>query len=163
MKKFNSVFVTVILGLVMIVAVSNIVLYQKLNTEKNEAYTVVLNRIEQEVRLLEKDKNGPVTDIAELSEVKNDFGIKIVNLESLDIESSNGENVAKCDTQLTSNSGACCASAAFFCNATNQRNPAPSVKPKPADGAEFRPSVTHSPKTDAASNLASDWIFNSVQ
>lgn len=95
MKKFNSVFVTVILGLVMIVAVSNIVLYQKLNTEKNEAYTVVLNRIEQEVRLLEKDKNGPVTDIAELSEVKNDFGIKIVNLESLDIESSNGENVAK--------------------------------------------------------------------
>lgn len=94
MKKFNALFVTVILGLIIIVAGTNVVLYQKLNIEKNDAYNVVLNRIEQEVRLLEKDKNCPVTSIEELSELKNNFGIKIENMESLDIESSNGKNVA---------------------------------------------------------------------
>ncbi len=95
MKKINILFVTIILGFITIVAVANIVLYQKLNIEQDDAYKVVLNRIEQEIRLLETSKSGPVMDMEELSEVKNDFGIRIVNIESLDIASSNGDAIAK--------------------------------------------------------------------
>ena len=98
MKKFNRLFVTAILVFIMLVAVANVVVYQQLNIEQNEAYRVVLNRIEQEIRLSEKASAG--VSIEELNnenllEIQQESGIEIVEIECLDIESSDGKYIAE--------------------------------------------------------------------
>ena len=100
MKKFNILFVTVILGFMLLVIVADIALYQKLNIEQNEAYKVVLNRIEQEIRLSESEKDDAISNVEELNDenvfkMQRNFGVEIVDIESVDIVSSDGKTIAE--------------------------------------------------------------------
>ena len=100
MKKFNILFVTVILGFMLLVIVADIALYQKLNIEQNEAYKVVLNRIEQEIRLSESKKDDAISNVEELNDenvfkMQRNFGVEIVDIESVDIASSDGKTIAE--------------------------------------------------------------------
>lgn len=100
MKKFNRLFATVIGAFLIFVVVANIVLFRKLNIEQNNSYKVVLNRIEQEIRLLENEKEDAIHSIEELknlniADMQTEFGIKISGIQSLNIESSDSTEVSK--------------------------------------------------------------------
>ncbi len=99
MKKFNTLFATFLCAFIVCIAGANIVLIQQLNIEQKDSYKVVLNRIEQEIRLAQENKKSTVQSMQEiisenLAEDAREFGIEILAIEALDIASSTSEEIA---------------------------------------------------------------------
>ena len=100
MKKFNVVFGTGVCIFCVLIILTNLVLYQRLNIKQNDSYKVFINRIEQEIEAFEDNKKTMVTNIQELNieditEVQEKFGIDVLALETMNLHTNGSEELAE--------------------------------------------------------------------